>query len=326
MKPHSGRLRIVLTLGTTQTLSWGSTFYLPAILAQPIAGDLGVSIGAVYAAFSLSLVVTALLGPVAGRRIDRYGGRDVLAVSNVVFAVGLTLLAVAPGPLMLYLAWVVIGVGMAMGLYEAAFSTLAGIYGHGARPAITGITLIAGLASTICWPITGLLEAEVGWRGACAVWAAVHVLVALPLNRLLIPLRVQPVAGVEPPTTGRSSTLTMVVLAFVFAVTWFISTAMAAHLPRLLQETGLTAGSIGVAALVGPAQVVGRLTEFTLLGRFHPLVPARLAAVAHPIGALCLLAAGSPAAVLFTLLHGAGNGILTIAKGTLPLALFGPAG
>ncbi len=324
------RLRIVLALGSAQTLAWGSTYYLPAILAEPMASELGISTGNVFAAFSLALIVTAILGPLSGKRIDHHGGRDVLALSSVVFALGLAALGLANGPLMLWLGWLVIGIGMAVGLYESAFSTLAGIYGRDARGVITGITLLAGFASTVCWPISGWLNAEFGWRTTCLTWAGAHLLLGLPLNRLLIPVGVQPApsAAEQAQTEGRSGVgLTMALLAFVFAATWFTSTAMAAHLPRLLQESGLSAAAaIAIAALVGPAQVGARCLEFVLLQRFHPLISARLAAIAHPIGAAGVMLAGAPATTAFVLLHGGGNGILTIAKGTLPLAIFGPHG
>ena len=324
------RLRIVLALGSAQTLAWGSTYYLPAILAEPMAGELGISTGNVFAAFSLALIVTAVLGPLSGKRIDHHGGRDVLALSSVVFAVGLAMLGLANGPLMLWLGWLVIGIGMALGLYESAFSTLAGIYGRNARGAITGITLLAGFASTVCWPISGWLNAEFGWRATCLTWAGAHLLLGLPLNRLLIPVGVQPAPSPaeQAQTNDRSGAgSTMALLAFVFAATWFTSTAMAAHLPRLLQESGLSAAAaIGIAALVGPAQVGARCLEFVLLQRFHPLISARLAAIAHPIGAAGVMLVGAPATTAFVLLNGGGNGILTIAKGTLPLAIFGPHG
>ena len=325
---------VVIALGSAQTLAWGSTYYLPAILAAPMARDLGVSTGVVFGAFSAALLVAACLGPLAGRRIDLFGGRDVLAVSSLVFATGLALLGMAQGAGLLFASWLIIGVGMAMGLYEAAFSTLAGIYGAKARGAITGITLLAGFASTVCWPISAFLEAEAGWRMVCFVWAGAHIVIGLPLNRLLVPVGTQPPPPATAPTVPASADRpahrprhTMTLLAIVFAVTWFISTAMAAHLPRLLQEAGATpTAAVAAAALVGPAQVAGRLLEFGFLKRFHPLLSARLAALAHPSGAIALMTFGAPAAILFTLLHGAGNGILTIAKGTLPLAIFGPSG
>jgi MFS family permease len=321
------RLPIVLSLGVAQTLGWGSTYYLPAILAQPMASELGLSLSNVYAAFSLALVLSALIGPAVGRRIDQRGGRTVLVLSSFIFASGLLLLSQASGPVSLWLAWLVIGIGMAMGLYESAFSTLTGIYGVNARGAITGITLIAGFASTICWPITAGLETLIGWRGACMVWAAAHIVIGLPLNRFMLPgsNTTRPALPEDASTAPENGRLIMALLAFVFAVTWFTSTAMAAHLPRLLQETGLpVAAAVLVAGLVGPAQVAARFIEFSLLQRFHPLISARMAALTHPLGVVCVLALGSPMAVVFTVLHGAGNGILTIAKGTLPLAIFGP--
>jgi MFS family permease len=329
------RLAVVLALGVTQTLAWGSTFYLPAILALPMAETLESPVEVVYAAFSLALLLSGLLGPAVGRRIDRLGGRDVLVVSNIVFAAGLGLLAGAQGPIVLFLAWLIIGVGMAMGLYEAAFATLAGLYGQAARGPITGITLLAGFASTVAWPVTTWLELGIGWRGTCLFWAAVHLAICLPLNRFLIPKPARPAmamnpaarASVAPPQRLPGETRLMLTLAFVFAATWFVSTALAAHLPRLLSETGVSpTTALAAAMLVGPAQVGARMVEFAFLQRFHPLASARFATMLHPLGAVALLLIGAPAAFAFTILHGAGNGILTIAKGTLPLTLFGPEG
>ena len=329
----------VACLGTTQTLAWASSYYLPAMLAAPMARDLGVSTPTVFAAFSLALVVSALLGPLAGHAIDRHGGRPVLLATNMVFALALAALTLAQGPITLFAAWALMGVAMGSGLYEAAFASLVRLYGQGARNAITGVTLFAGFASTIGWPLSAWMESAYGWRGACLGWAALHLLLGLPLNAWLpriarapAPSPVPHNAAVKPPETPplhhpTSARRTAVLLSFVFAVTWFISTAMAAHLPRLLQASGLPLhAAVAVAALVGPAQVLARLLEFGLLRRMHPLSSARLATLAHPLGALLLVTLGGPAAVVFTALHGAGNGILTIAKGTLPLALFGPAG
>ncbi len=328
-EPH--RVRTVAALGVAQTLAWASTYYLPAILAEPMARELGVSVPTIFAAFSLALVVSALLGPRAGRAIDRWGGRPVLMTTSLVFAVGLALLGIAQGPVGLFAAWVVLGIGMGSGLYEAAFAALVRLYGRESRNVITGITLIAGFASTVGWPVTAWIDATHGWRAACFVWAGLHFLVGLPLNGFLprasavAPEAARAAAPVHGDGAGAPARAAWL-LAFVFAVTWFISTAMAAHLPRLLQAGGATlAVAVGIGALVGPAQVAGRLLEFGLLRKVHPLLSARLAALMHPLGAALLALIGAPAATLFALLHGAGNGILTIAKGTLPLVLFGPA-
>lgn len=323
-----GATRVVLALGTTQTLSWASSYYLPAILAAPMAREFGLSSSWVFGAFSLALILSALLGPAVGRAIDRRGGRGVLTLSNIVLATGLVLLALAPGPLILGLGWVVLGIGMAMGLYDAAFATLAGLYGRAARGPITGITLLAGFASTVGWPLSAVMEDAFGWRGACLAWAALHLVVSLPLNRFLVPKapppeKQAPKAEAEAPPPR----FAMPLLAFTFAATWFVTGAMAAHLPAMLQQAGAApAMAIFAASLVGPAQVAARIAEFGLLRRFHPLVSARLAALGHPLGVGALALFGAPAAVAFTLLHGAGNGVMTIAKGTLPLAIFGPAG
>ena len=327
-----GRAPVVAALGMAQTIGWASSYYLPAVLAAPMAASFGLSPVWVFGAYSLAMVVSALVGPWSGARIDALGGRGVLMLSNLVFATGLGLMAAAQGPVLLFAGWAVLGLGMGMGLYEAAFATLAGIYGRHARGPITGITLIAGFASTVGWPLSGLMLATWGWREACLGWALIHLFLALPLNAILPAARAavaaQPQAGEAAEADGPPpSRLALGLLAFVFAATWFNSTAMAAHLPGLLQAAGAsTTVAIAAGALIGPAQVAARLLEFGLLQRMHPLVSARLAASAHPVAAVCLVVAGGPAAYVFAVLHGAGNGILTIAKGTLPLALFGAAG
>jgi predicted MFS family arabinose efflux permease len=218
---------------------------------------------------------------------------------------------------------------MAMGLYDPAFATLAGLYGRAARGPITGITLIAGFASTVGWPLSALLEVHFGWRGTCLVWAGLNLLIGLPLNRLLVPRAPPPIRAseIEKETAGPAPRAAMPLLAFVFAATWFVTGAMAAHLPRLLEITGASpTAAIAAAALVGPAQVGARLFEFGALSRVHPVISARVAAALHPIGAVVLMAIGPTAIMAFAVLHGAGNGLLPIAKGTLPLAIFGPVG
>lgn len=325
-------IAVVAALGTAQTIAWGASYYIPAVLATPMAASLGVSAVWVFAAFSMAMIVSAFVAPWAGKRIDERGGGGVLVLSNFIFAAGLVLLGLAQGLVTLGLAWFLIGLGMGIGLYDAAFAALARIYGSEARSPITGITLIAGFASTVAWPLSALMEAEWGWRAACFAWAAIHLVIALPLNLIvpgtrapsLIAAEARAEAGEGGPPPSR---LALWLLAFVFAVTWFSSTAMAAHLPRLLEAAGATtAMAVAAGALIGPAQVAARIAEFGLLRRFHPLVSARIACAAHPLGAAVLLALGGPAAYGFALLHGAGNGVLTIAKGTLPLALFGPVG
>ena len=326
------RPAVVAALGAAQTLAWASSYYLPAIRAKPIAAGTGLSGTWVFAAFSAALLITAGLGPAVGRIIDRQGGRGVLVASNLVFAAGLASLAASTGPVTLFAAWAVLGVGMALGLYDAAFAALTALYGPEARGPITGITLIAGFASTVSWPVSALLNNAVGWRETCLVWAALNLIVGLPINRFLVPRATRPPprpAGIAAPAAkiGWRPYKEMVLLAFVFAAAWFVTGSMAAHLPGLLQRAGAAAPeAIAAAALVGPAQVGARIAEFVILRRIHPLVSARVATALHPIGAAVLALTGPVGSAAFVVLYGAGNGLLTIARGTVPLALFGPEG
>ena len=228
---------------------------------------------------------------------------------------------------MLVVAWLLLGIGMAFGLYDAAFAALGRIYGDAARRSITGITLLAGFASTVGWPLTAFGLERIGWRDTCFAWAAAHILIGLPLNFFMLPA----VKGAKARGGGIRSKphipidRTMVLLAFAFAAAWSVTGAMAAHLPRILEAAGATTlQAVTAGALIGPAQVAARIVEASLLSRYHPLVSTRLACLTHPIGAAIVALMGGGAAGVFAVFHGAGNGILTIARGTLPLAIFGP--
>jgi hypothetical protein len=224
------------------------------------------------------------------------------------------------------IAWLLLGFGMGCGLYDAAFAALGRIYGEAARKPITGITLMAGFASTVGWPLTALGLAHLGWRDTCFAWAAAQLVIGLPLNLLIIPpvpagahkaaAAVKPQIPIDRP---------MVLLAITFAAAWSVTGAMAAHLPRILEATGATPlQAVTAGALIGPAQVAARIVEAFVLSRHHPLLSTKLACITHPLGAAIIGVAGGGAASAFALFHGAGNGILTIARGTLPLAIFGP--
>jgi MFS family permease len=324
------RAGVVAALGTTQTIAWASSYYMPAILGAPIAAALNLPTGAFFGLFSGALLLSAVIGPSVGRLIDRHGGRVLLACSNLVIAAGLMILAAAHGIAGLLIAWAVLGVGIGMGLYDPAFAALTWLYGREARSSITGITLIAGFASTIGWPMSAVFLHEFGWRAACLIWAGLNILLAAPLNWLSIPRHGTPATQARAATElpeAEPPRAAMPILAFFFAATWFVQGAMAAHLPGLLQAAGASStAAIAAAALVGPAQVGARLVEFGLLRSFHPITSARIASILHPIGAAFIALFGVPGIVAFALLHGAGNGMITIVKGTLPLALFGPEG
>jgi MFS family permease len=330
MSTSNGQLRTITVLGTTQTLAWASSYYIPAVLADTIAKELGLSTVWIFGAFSAALLISALLGPRVGRQIDAFGGNGVLAASNLMIAGGLVLLGFAQGLAMLAAAWLMLGFGMGFGLYDAAFGALGRIYGVNARRAITGITLIAGFASTVGWPLTAWGAAEIGWRNTCFAWAAVHILVGLPMNLFLLPRPEGTAGAVAAQALAAKPNVPfdrrMMLLAFAFACAWIVTGAMAAHFPRLLEASGASAAqAITAGALIGPAQVAARMLEAGFLSRFHPLVSARLATLTHPMGAAVLMVAGGGAvANAFALLHGSGNGVLTIARGTVPLSIFGP--
>jgi MFS family permease len=330
---------VIVALGTTQTIAWASSYYLPAVLAKPIATDLGLAPTYVFGALTVALVFSGLIGPRVGQVIDTVGGRGVLSISNLVLAGGLGALAAATGPIGLAVAWLVLGIGMGMGLYDAAFATLTRIYGTAARKPITGITLIAGFASTVGWPITAYLDAHFGWRIACLVWAAMHLVLALPLNATLPRVLALPAAPktTEDAAAGESSASTnvktrherwaMATVAYFFATTGFVSAGISAVLPTMLVQLGATpAAAILAGTLVGPSQVAARLVEAGWLSRYHPLVSTELATIMAPLGIIALVIGGPALGPLFAIFYGGGNGILTISRGTLPLALFGAEG
>ena len=320
-------ISVIVALGAAQTLAWASSVYLPAILADPIAHDLGISANWVFGAYSGALVIAGLLGPRIGRQIDHVGGRPVLSLSNLMLAGGLVLLGFASSIPMLMAAWLLLGIGMGYGLYDAAFGALGRAYGEAARKPITGITLIAGFASTVGWPLTAYGLAHIGWRDTCFAWAAAHILIGLPLNLLMLPSVPKARAATAPVTKPHIPIdRTMVLLALAFALVWIVTGAMAAQFPRILEAAGAShVEAIAAGALIGPAQVLARIFEISFLSRYHPIVSARLAFAMHPLGALIVaLTGGTAGATVFAIFHGAGNGVITIARGTLPLAIFGP--
>lgn len=327
--PAARRGAVVSCLGVAQLLSWASSYYLPGVIATPMARDLGFATVWSFGAFSCAMVLSAFVAPVVGRILGQVSPRSVLMVSNGIFAAGLVALGLAQGLTGVFVAWALIGIGMGAGLYETAFASVVSLYGRDSRGAITGITLFAGFAITLGWPLSGWIISHWGWREVCLFWAALQIVAALPLNALLP--KAEPRRPGQPPqaeeTQPQPGRHVPWLLAFIFGATWFNVSAMAAHLPALLQAAGAsTAASLAAGALIGPAQVAARALEFGFLQGLRPVVLARLAALAHPVAATVLLIFGGPGATVFAIIHGAGNGVLTISKGTLPLALFGTAG
>lgn len=322
---------VVGALGITQILAWGSSYYLPAVLAQPIASDTGWPLSSVIGGLSFGLLVSALVSPRVGRAIDTFGGRRVLAGASCLLAMGLAVLAWAPSLPFYFAAWAIIGAGMGAGLYDAAFSTLGRLYGTEARPAISALTLWGGFASTVCWPLSSWLLTGVGWRGACLAYAALHLVIALPLHAFAIPT--SPRRPADVPGTQVSSShqkgrpqLQIILLGTILVLTAMITSVVSVHLLTLLRARGLdTAAAVTLGALIGPSQVCSRIVEMRAGRALHPIWTMQ-AATALIAAGLLYLAAGLAGLAFALILYGLGNGIYSIARGTLPLALFGPDG
>ncbi|HEV7440434.1 MAG TPA: MFS transporter, partial [Methylobacterium sp.] len=345
MNPESRgrhRLAVISALGVFEILSWGSSFYLLAVLAGPIAAETGWPLVWIIGGLSLGLLVAGLISPRVGARIGRRGGRPVLAFSAAIMAAGLALLGLAPALPVFVGAWVLLGLGMGTGLYDPAFATLGRLYGAEARPAITTLTLWGGFASTVSWPLSAFLIQHVGWRGTCFAYAGLQLAVSLPLVLLVVPA-VPPRAvlpGSEPgagpgtdpgadpgadPVLAPAERRAFRLFAGVLTLGGTVMTLLSVHLLALLQARGVAlAAAVSFGALIGPAQVAARVVEMAGRGRHHPLwtLTAAMSLVALGLG---MLAAGLPAVALALVLYGAGNGIYSIARGTVPLALFGPA-
>jgi len=327
---------VVPALGLTQILAWGSSFYLPAVLAQPVASDTGWSLTWVVGGLSIGLLIAGLTSPFVGRQIHRYGGRPVLAASSILLSAGLFGLALAPNLAVFVLCWVVLGFGMSAGLYDAAFSTLGHLFGRAARHHIAVLTLFGGLASTVCWPLSAYMVTELGWRGACAVYAVIQIALCLPLHLLVLPktaartanrdeIDIAPVDAQRDKSAAMSfrSSPVFLLLAVTITIGSTVSTVVSVHLLTILQAQGIAlAAAVALGALIGPAQVGARFIEI-LVGRYHHPIWTKIASVTLVALGLGLLWSGAPIVFLALIFYGAGIGLESIARATLPLELYG---
>jgi predicted MFS family arabinose efflux permease len=329
------RTVVVAALGIAQILGWGSSFYFPAVLAGPIVADTGWSLGWVVGGVSIGLLVAGLIAPRVGAIIDKRGGRPVLAASSMLYAAGLAGIGLAPTLPVYLLSWVLLGGGMGTGLYDAVFAALGKLYGNEARTPITNLTLFGGFASTVCWPLSAFLAETVGWRGACFVYAALHLLVSLPLQMAVMPKLSALPAGnpagetVTPKLPGTKVTgheyATFALLALVLTISAGIGSIVVVHLLIFLQAKGTTfAEAVTLGTLFGPAQVGARFVERIFGERYHPIWTMVVSCGLMAAG-LALLLAAFPILAVAIVIYAAGYGIMWIARGTLPLALFGPA-
>ena len=324
--------RLTIRLGISQFIGWSSGFYLPAILAVPISKSLDIGTEIFFWAFTLALLVSAFLGPVVGKWIDLLGGRKVLPFGNLFFIAGLLVLALSTSVQMLFIAWLLIGVGAAMGNYDAAFATAVNFFGNDANKVIAGITVFVGFSSTISWPLNAFVSDAFGWQSAVLIWAVAHLIIGLPLN-LTIPKSEPRTKLVAQKPEARAAKgrvrfdLLIVVFAVMFALEGFMVASVNTTLPYLLGELGASAQvALFAAAILGPSQVLARVLIVVLGKVMSPMRVAAVAFLAHPIGVVLILLFGVDALVPFVILHGISVGLDPFIRGTLPLLFFGPEG
>jgi MFS family permease len=328
-----GSWPLLIALGVTQIVSWGSIYYAFAVLLEPLQRDLGAGRSAVAGAFSVALLASGLCATWIGRTIDRAGGRTVMSLGSGAAALLLAALSQVQSVLALYVVWAGLGVAMAATLYEPAFVVVAQVYRLGYRRALTVLTLFGGLASTVFWPLTtGLIE-SFGWRGAVLGLAAINLVVCLPLHLVFLPRAgdgvastAQAAAGGAPPRLWADRRFRALALAFL--AHYVVVSAVAAHLIALLLARGLSpAAAAGVGAMIGPMQLAGRIVEFGASRWLQVGQVGRIAAAAIPASLLALLWADTSLWWLtaFAVLFGAGNGAMTVVRGALPVQMYGRA-
>ena len=331
----AGPWRAVLVLGVTQILAWGTIFYPPVLTVPLIADARGWSMSFAMGGFSLALLTAGLVSPRIGRLIDRHGGHWVMPIGSLLAALGLALLVFVVDPAAYLAVWALLGVATAATLYDPAFATLGRIFGVAARRPITVLTLAGGFASTVSWPMTHLLLDAVGWQGTYLVYAAVLALLAAPLHAFALPRgRADSTLPPDQPAQASAAVLpstgwSFLLVAAAFAAYAFVPSGLSAHLLAIFGRAGIDAATaVAIGALFGPAQVAARIGELVFARGIHPLQLARFA-VAMLLTAFALLALvglSVPAAATFAVMFGMANGLLTIARGAVPLALFGAAG
>lgn len=321
--------RLTLRLGITQIIGWGSGFYLPAILAVPISASLGIETETFFWAFTISLLISGLVGPRIGRLIDTYGGRKVLPWGNLAFFLGLVLLALSTNEFMLFVAWAVIGVGGSMSNYDSAFATAVSFFKENSNRVIAGITVFAGFSSTISWPLTSFINTQFGWQAAIWFWAAMHLFISLPLHATIPRTEQREIDTMTGPIQkiikrGLKFDKLLIVFALMFALEGFIVSSVNTTLPFLLTELGASEQLALLAAVIlGPSQVFARILLVALGKRTGPITVAAISIAAHPLGVILILLFGVNGLLGFVILHGIGVGLNPFIRGSLPLLFFG---
>lgn len=320
-------LTSIFLIGMAQIIIWGGSYFLLAVLARPIMAEMQWSRQIVYGALSVSIFVSALLLPLIGHLIAQYSGKPILSMSGIVVAVGLLILAFSHTIALFYIAWIIIGIGMALGLYDTLFAVLGDYYGHQAKSTITGVTIISGFTTTIAWPLLAYCVTHLGWRETCLLWAMLMVISIWPLYHYSLPKhRESDVIDKKVPVAINKTHAVSLkkniywLMSTIFVTTSVIATVIAVQLIDILQEDGFTlAAAITIGAFIGPSQVVSRALDIFV--KFtHPMTSLFISVIFVAMG-LILLVVYPKIAVLSIIIYGAGNGLRSIVKATLPLFL-----
>jgi MFS family permease len=322
---------LVILLGVTQVVAWGTLFYAIAVLGAPMRVALGASDITLFGAFSTGLLLSGFVAPAVGRDIDAHGGRRVLVAGSLLAAASMTVLATAANEAMLVAGWLLTGVASAATLYDAGFATLHQFAGASFRRSVTVMTLLGGFASTVFWPLSRYLLETGGWREAFAVYAALHLLLCLPLHALCVPRGAQraPAAAAVAASATTPMPAAFLWIAVAMSLVSFVTAAVSAHLMTLLSVTGLAArDAVLIGSLIGPMQVAGRIVEYGAARNVAATSTGTFAFALMAV-ALCVLAEVRGVwiiALAFVITYGWANGVFTIVRGTVPRALFGAQG
>lgn len=326
---------VICGLGITQIIGWGTTYYALGALSQDIAAETGWSTTLIFGAFSASLLLSGVVSRASGRLVDRKGGRLSMVAGSLLSALGLVLLGLFPNPVTYVIGWLVLGIAMRFATYDAAFASLTQITGRDARRAISYLSLFGGLASTVFWPVSHYLALGIGWADTLLVYAALHIVVCLPIHWAVLGAakgerEITHEAAAAPASLGPAERRKALVLfGAALALNGLVFSAISAHAVPLFSSLGFGGDeAVFMAALIGPSQVASRLGEILMGRRLSPMYLGLIAFGLLPLAIALFAGLGFTwsAALLFAVIYGASNGLVTIAKGAVPLMLFGPKG
>ena len=330
----------VNALGITQITAWGTSYYCLGVLAKPIVADTGWPLTTVFLGFSVALLVMGFISTWVGRLIDRVGARAVMCVGTIIVSAGLVALSQVRDPTSYLAVWAVLGIGMRCCLYDAAFAALVQVTPTRGRKAISYLTLYGAYASTVFWVVGHYLNEAYGWRGTLIAFAAINLAICLPLNWLGLARR-DPLQSTTTPTAsaapspdgpvleGRMRVVGITLFALIMSLNGLVFGVISIQLVPLLEAAGLAgATAVWVASLKGHGQFAGRVVEILFGRNLKAITIARIAIAVVPASLIMLFLARGDLSqlVAFTLLVGASQGVITIVRGAVPLALFGAQG